>query len=117
MQRSSAPGRRGRQRRGDRYRKNCGQENTSYLLHRYTPKIFLLDSAGGEAVFIPALRPGSTLIPANRSCRTSQRSQERLRADALCCTPPAKKPGVHLTLLSSKRSCSAVPERNTGLSG
>src|SRR5712692_90211 len=51
MQRSSAPGRRGRQRRGNRYSKNCGQENMSYLLHRYTPKIFLLDSAGWRGCF------------------------------------------------------------------
>src|SRR6266851_67322 len=54
MQRSSAPGSGGRQRRSDRYSKNCGQENTTQWLHRFTPKIFLLDSAGWRGCFYPS---------------------------------------------------------------
>src|ERR1700730_18735878 len=41
MQRSSRSSGRGRNRRCDRYSKDCGQENTSQLLHRFCSENFL----------------------------------------------------------------------------
>src|SRR6266404_9609596 len=95
MQRSSARSRRGRRRRYDRYSKDCGQENTSRLLHVCSEKLYCPTQVRFvKGCFYPRTLPGSTFISANRSlCKTD--SRELRRTAQLRCTPSAKRQTAH----------------------
>src|SRR5258706_1871816 len=99
MQRSSARSRRGRPRRCDRYTKDCGQENTSQLLHVCSEKIYCPTQIRFvKGCLYPSVWPGSTFITANRSSLRNNCERTEPNCSASLHPVGQKRKAAHLTL-------------------